>query len=342
MPLIVILATGGTIASRADVHGAAVATDTADRLVRTARVSAPGIDLEAVDVLRKNSFNLTLGDLRVVADAISDQLARPEVDGVVVTHGTDTMEETAFLADLVHDDLRPVVFTGAQLSADHDGSDGPANLRDAILLAAAPAARGIGVLVSFAGDVFAARGVRKAHALELAPFTAAGTGPVGHIRGGAVDIRVHPVRRSARKLPDASFDRIRVDAVLAYPGADAALLRAAVAAGARGIVLIGSGTGNPNSALVPTVRDAHAAGIVVALSSRAGDGPVAPIYGGGGAVDAVAAGAVPTGDLPWPQVRILLALLLAESDAEAARRELLRYCAPNTDTARSPIPASAG
>lgn len=329
MPRIVILATGGTIASRVDAQGAAVASDAAAELVAGLGASLGGIEVEAVDILRKNSFNLSLGDLRCIVEAIARQLDRPEVDGIVVTHGTDTVEETAFLADLVHADARPVVFTGAQRSADQVASDGPANLRDAILLAAAPSARGLGVLVSFAGEVFAARGMRKTHSLEMSPFSSAGTGPIGHVRNREVDIRLRPVRLEALALPTPAFDGVRVDAVLTYPGADASLLQASVRAGASGVVVIGSGTGNPNSAVVQAIRQAVTDDVVVALASRAGDGPVVPIYGGGGAVDAIAAGAVATGDLPWTQVRILLALLLSEGGPTADTRDRLdRSCGP--------------
>ncbi|MGK9147987.1 asparaginase [Plantibacter flavus] len=330
MPRIVILATGGTIASRVDEHGAAVASDAAAQLLHGLDRELEGIEVEAVDVLRKNSFNLTLGDLRLIVEAVGHQLARPDIDGIVVTHGTDTVEETAFLADLVHADPRPLVFTGAQRAADQAATDGPANLRDAILLAASPVAREMGVLVSFAGEVFAARGVRKMHSLEMAPFASAGTGPLGHVRDGRVDIRLRPVRLPARALPSSAFDTVRVDALLTYPGADESLFHAAIRSGASGIVVIGSGTGNPNSAIVTAIGEATADGVVVALASRAGDGPVVPIYGGGGAVDARDAGAVPTGDLPWSQVRILLALLLSESgDPAVVRDEIARYCSPD-------------
>lgn len=327
MPRIVILATGGTISSRDTSSGGSVATDSAEALIGTLGATLGDVTVEAVDLLRKNSFNLSMGDLRAVAVAITQQLERDDIDGIVVTHGTDTLEETAFLADLVHADSRPVVFTGAQIAADREASDGPRNLRDAILVAASPRSRDLGVLVSFAGDVFAARGLRKRHSLQMAPFGSLASGPLGHVVGQEVTYVAQPVRSENFELPSESFDGIRVELMLTYPGVDALFFDAAVAAGARGIVIAGAGTGNTNIALVDALTKARDNDIVVALASRAGDGPVLPIYGAGGAVDAVAAGAVPTGSLPMTQTRILLALLLDRYPAAEAAERLRRFCA---------------
>ncbi|QNE34630.1 asparaginase [Leifsonia shinshuensis] len=321
MPHIVVLATGGTISSRSGAGGS-VATDGGPALV--AGVEVAGVTVESVDVLRKNSFNLTLRDLRELSEAIAGQLGRAEVDGIVVTHGTDTLEESAFLADAVHSDERPVVFTGSQRPADHPASDGPGNLADAIALAADPAARGRGVLVCFAGMVFAARGVHKAETLAPAPFAAHDSGAVGLVAGGRAMFAASPVRPAALPRPGRGFDDIRVDAVVCHPGGDRTLFDAAVAAGARGIVLIGTGSGNASAALIDAIQAATRAGVVVALSTRVPRGPVVPLYGGGGGVDAVGAGALPAVTLPASQARILLALLL---DTEPADRVAHRFAA---------------
>jgi L-asparaginase len=159
MPHVLVLATGGTISSRTRPDGSAVAADPAERLLGSVPDLPPGVTVATRDVLRVNSFALTHGDLRAIADAVADALARDDVDGVVVTHGTDTLEETALLLDLVTDDPRPVVLTGAQRSADDPVGDGPGNLRDAIVVAASEAARGAGVVAVFASRILAAHGL---------------------------------------------------------------------------------------------------------------------------------------------------------------------------------------
>ncbi len=164
MKTVVVITTGGTIASRSDASGAKVAGVADAALLRAVPT---GVDLQVRNVLSLNSAAMTLSDMDDVRRAVADALAAG-ADGVVVTHGTDTMEETAFLLELMHDDPRPVVFTGAQRSADDPSSDGPANLRDAVLVAASPAARGMGVLVVFDGAVHAAGYSQGAHLGVLA------------------------------------------------------------------------------------------------------------------------------------------------------------------------------
>ncbi|MDL9978414.1 asparaginase [Microbacterium candidum] len=326
MAHIVVLATGGTISSRSGAAGS-VATDGAVALLGAALDSSQASTVEAVDVLRKNSFNITLADVRTLAEAIRTQLDRADVDGVVVTHGTDTVEECAFLVDLVHDDPRPVVFTGAQLSADRPDSDGPANLRDAIAVASAPAARSLGVLLTFAGRIFGSRGVQKADTLAPDPFSSRDGGPIGRVICGVVHLTARPARTSVLPMPGPTFGDVPVEILHCHLGSGDHAFRRAVESGARGIVLAGTGAGNLNTDLVAAVADAVAAGVVVALGTRVSQGPVVPLYGGGGAVDALAAGAVSLGTLSCVQGRILLALLLEHHTPRRAAELLSEYCA---------------
>lgn len=332
MPHLVLLGTGGTIASRRVPSGGSKATDSGTELIAAVGDLDADITVEVHDVLAVNSFNLELRDLRSISDAVADALCRDDVDGVVVAHGTDTLEETAALLDLVHDDPRPVVLTGAQRAADAPDTDGPRNLRDALVVAASPDSRGRGTLVAFAGEVFSALGLRKAHTIAPQPFANVLGGPIGRVRDRP-EYAFRPEARAPLARPAAAFDAIRVDILLAYPGADATLLDAAVRAGARGVIVLGSGAGNPGARLIDGIVRASAAGVVVGLGTRTGAGPVAPLYAGGGAVDAVHAGAVPLGMLPATQARILLALLLAEASgqrdpapAETARSRFARLC----------------
>ncbi|HEX7827234.1 MAG TPA: asparaginase, partial [Mycobacterium sp.] len=276
MPRVVVLATGGTISSRR-TNGAVTAVDDAATVLGGVEVS-DDIAVEHHDVLRIGSYRMSFADLRALAEDVTRQLERGDVDGVVISHGTDTMEETAILLDLVHGSAKPVVLTGAQRAADVVDGDGPRNLRDAITVAADPAARGHGTMVVFGGSVCAARGVRKSHTVALAAFTNP-AGTIGDVFTGSARLQGLPARPGPLPLPDARFDAIRVDIVAAHLGGDDVLLRAAVAAGARGIVLAAMGMGNASPGVAECIAEIARAGVVVALSTRVAAGPVLPVYG---------------------------------------------------------------
>jgi L-asparaginase len=325
VPLVTVLATGGTIASRSDAGRGATAQDAGQDLVAGLE-PPPGIEIRVEDVVRVGGFRMTLDRVHDVARAVAAQLRDAAVTGVVVTHGTDTIEETAFFLDLFHGDPRPVVVTGAQRAADAPDSDGPRNLTDAITAAAAPAARGLGVLIGFGGQLFPARGTRKMHTLAADTFANPAGGPLGWVHGADVGVGTTPRRGPA--LPLDAFDPtgVRVDVIACYPDADATALRACVDAGARGIVLQATGAGNANPAICAAVAELTATGIVVVTSTRVAAGPVTAIYGDGGGVDLLRAGAVPSGLLRPSQARILLAALLGmHRDADVVRREVARY-----------------
>lgn len=307
-----LLGTGGTIASRGGGGQGAVATDSAAAL---APAGADGPSVGARDVLTTGSYRLGLGDLRDITEAVRDAVLDPGTDGVVVTHGTDTLEETAFLLDLVHASPKPVVLTGAQRPADSPAPDGPANVAEAVLAAASPALRGCGVLVCFGGAVRSARGTRKAHTTAADPFR--GGTEVAHLAGGEAVLTARPARRPTLPLPTNTFDAARVEIVTAYPGASTDLFDAAVASGARAVVLAGTGTGNAGPGFVEAVGRAVDGGCAVLLGTRVPWGPVVPVYGNGGGVDLVAAGAVPCGDLNPFQARVLAALLISHGTSAA-------------------------
>jgi L-asparaginase len=309
-----LLATGGTIASRRTDDGLSATTPAAELLAAAGPL--PGLEVTVSDLTTVPSFALTGADVRGLLRAVRERLA-DGVDGVVVTHGTDTMEESAFLADLVHDDPRPVVFTGAQRPFDAPAPDGPANLADALRVAADPAARDLGALLAFDGLVFAARGVRKVETLRGAAFGAPGRGPVLRVAGGAVVPLGWPPRPPALPL-DLTADLPRVDVVACAQGSDDALLRAAVAAGAAGVVLEAFGAGNVPPPVAAAAAELVAGGVPVLVCSRVPSGPVAPLYAGGGA-SLARDGALFGGDLsPW-QGRLLLAAALALDPQDPGR-----------------------
>ncbi|GLX21332.1 MULTISPECIES: asparaginase [Streptomyces] len=319
MGRIVVISTGGTIASR--WMGSGFAAEADGREVMATAPLPEGVSVEVVDLFSVNSPRLTTAHQLTLLRTVHEVLADPGVDGIVVTHGTDTLEESAFLVDLHHHDARSVVFTGSQLPMGSADGDGPGNLYDALLTAATT--RGLGVLITFAGRVHAARGTVKTQAVALDAFADPSKELLGKIGFGKVAVLRNPERPAPLALPAMPELPPRVDMVMHHADADPLLLNAAVEAGAQGIVLIGTGAGNATPEIVEAVRAAVARGVLVALTTRVAAGPVTEIYTHGGAVDLVAAGAVPTGTLRAGQARIaVLAALLSATDPATRTRTL--------------------
>lgn len=325
MGRIVVISTGGTIASRWQGSGFAADAD-GNEVIATAPLPED-MTVEVVDLFSVNSPRLTTAHQLTLLRTVHEVLADAGVDGIVVTHGTDTLEESAFLVDLHHHDPRPVVFTGSQRPMGTADGDGPGNLYDALLTAATT--RGLGVLIAFAGRVHAARGTVKTQAVDLDAFADPSRELLGKVGFGKVTLLRTPRRPAALPLPAMPELPPRVDVVMHHADADPVLLNAAVEAGARGIVLIGTGAGNATPEIVEAVRAAVARGVLVALTTRVMAGPVTEIYTHGGAVDLVAAGAVPTGTLRAGQARIaVLSALLATDDAVERARILRESLTP--------------
>ncbi|HLQ86224.1 MAG TPA: asparaginase [Salinisphaeraceae bacterium] len=326
-PQVVVLGTGGTIATRLDPDtGAARVVASGDDLVAAVPELGDIADVSVQAVFQKTSFLVTPADVQQLAVAAREALAREEVTGVVVTHGTDTMEESAFLLELLLDPgAKPVVFTGAQLSGDMAGADGPRNLINAVRAACDPATRNIGVVIAFADSLLAARDATKSHTSRLEAFTSSRGARLGEL--GRDLIRIY---RPAAVRPTYAIDQLETNVALIHlaMGMDAELFDHVLEQGARGIVLAAFGIGNANPAICEGVARARERGVPVAITSRCGAGAVTPVYAHGGGVDLQAAGAIFAGDLSPEKARLALMVLLGRGDdIDTIRSELPRIAA---------------
>jgi L-asparaginase len=323
-PRVVAIFTGGTISMLPDpITGAAVpALDGAAILART-----PGLadiaTIEPIDWGLVPAAHMRFPQLLEIARLLREALSRPEVSGAVVVQGTDVMEETSFAWDLLVDSDKPVIVVGAMRSASDPGYEGPANLRDAIRAAAAPALLRQGTLVVMGGRILPADDVVKTHTDAYDTFAAPNLGPIGHVRHGQVMVgRARIGRRLVTPIPVSAPDMVPLITVTV--ATDGALIRAATGMGARGLVIAAPGSGNTDPDVLVAAMEAMQAGIPVALATRCVSGQVSGGYGfPGGGARWIAAGAMPASTLSGPKARIALALGLGAGLDDAGLRLLL-------------------
>ena len=320
--MIVLLFTGGTISMRHDaVVGGAVPTLTG----RDILAMAPGIDqLAELEVDDWGAFpgpHMTVERMWSLRQRIIEHLTRPDVDGVVVTHGTDSLEESAYLMARSVESDKPIVFTGAMRTSSDLGWDGPGNLGAAVRVAASEDARGCGVMVVISDRIFTALDVTKVHTSALEAFDSPGLGPLGVIDDGKVIFR----RALSAPIPILAPAALAtpVDIVYAYAGADSRLIDASREAG-RGIVIAGMGRGNIPPAMADGLDRWIAEDKPVVITSRAFRGRVGCTYGyPGGGRRLAERGAIFAGPRRPQQARIDVMLALGGGYTVAELRELL-------------------
>jgi len=311
LPRLLVLSLGGTITMTADGGGGGI-TPTLGAAELVAAVPGLGAvaEIEARSPFRVGSSSLSIANILDVAADIRAAFAGG-IDGAVVIQGTDTIEETAFILDLVLRDERPVVVVGAMRGPQQPGADGPANLLAAALVAASPQARGLGTLVVLNDEIHAARFVRKAHTSLTSAFVSDNAGRLGVVAEGrprvlarVAPVELPPLGASGDDVPPVALIKIGM-------GDDGRLIRAVPGLGYAGLVIEGAGAGHV-PATVAEILGEVAMRLPVVLASRTLAGPVFErTYGyPGSEIDLIGRGALPGGFLTGTKARLLLALAL--------------------------------
>lgn len=315
-PKVILFATGGTIAMRHDpekggevpaVGGAALV-----EAVPPLKDLAP-LELEVAEFSSLSSFHMTPDIMLRLALEIEKVLALPEVEGVVVTHGTDTIEETAYFVDMFLVPEKPVCFTGAMRSGSDISSDGPYNVFCSVLAASSPRMRGHGAVVVMNGEIHSAALVTKTHKCAVQTFVSPDHGPLGHIYKNKLFVeRASP--SSSRKALRPKGGMPKVSILKAYTGMDSALLDMLVESGVDGLVIEGFGQGNFPAGMVPGIERALGKGIPVVAASRVMAGRIMPVYADvGGAEHLRSLGVLLAGELNSQKARLRLMLAMGMS-----------------------------
>ena len=319
LPKVLLLATGGTISNRT---GGRL---TADELVK----SVPNLDqrvrVEAEQFLNVSSGAVTIAQWLDLARRANERFKKdPELSGIIVTSGTDTLEELAYFLHLTVIDPRPVVVVGSMRNPSQLGYEGAANLDDAFRVAADPASKGLGTLVVLNDEINSAREVTKTDSQRLDTFDSRDYGALGRVIDRVVYFR-KPVRRHTANSefdPTTIQDLPRVDVILTYQGAPGDLIKAAVDAGAKGIVIAGAGVGATSGTQGEGITYATEKGAFVVLTTRTGSGSGGG--GGGGRGGATPGRRIGGDDLQPVKARILLMLALAKTQDPAEIQRIFR------------------
>lgn len=309
MRVVALVFTGGTISMRFDAGiGGAVPSLGADEIVAAARGIEHVAELRVEEWGRFPGPHMTTERQWALRNRLLALVNDPAIDGVVVTHGTDTIEESAYLATRSIETEKPIVFTGAMRNASELSWDGPANLSDSVRVAASDDARGHGALVMLNGRVFSALDVTKAHTHLLDAFESPGLGPIGVVDDGEVVFRRSLPPFAPIVAPAALATP--VDLITAYAGADSRFVDVSRAT-AKGLVVAALGRGNVPVAMAEGIARCLGDGMPVVVASRAPRGRVGTTYGyEGGGRQLANAGAIFTGSRRPQQARIDLMLAL--------------------------------
>ena len=269
MKKILLIGTGGTIAE--DISNGNEVMLTAESLVKSVRTLGSIASVEAIDFMKVPSPAIQFNDVLGISKKIRNEIHERKFDGVVVTVGTDTLEEAAYFLDLALDEKVPVVITGSMRSRIHSSSDTDYNLETAVLAAASDELEGVGAVVVMNGEIHQAKYVSKTNTSSVASFQSPGYGPIGVISGQKVILYAKPISRAHIRVDEV---KSRVDLLTCCVGIDGSLVRAAIKLGADGLVVEAFGGGDVTPSLVPALEEAISNGLSVVLVSRCITGPI--------------------------------------------------------------------
>lgn len=304
-----LITTGGTIASREISEG--LLKSGAISGVELAEICQLPADIEVkvVDVFQLPSMHIGFNEMMVLRQAILAEFKDATVDGVVVTHGTDTLEETAYFLDLTIDDSRPVVVTGSQRSPDDVGTDVYSNLRNSVYVAVDQTLHDVGTVVVFNERIYTAKYVKKVHSSNLQGFDSFGHGYLGIIDNNKVRVYQKPIYREIHTVP---ADIPRIDIVKCHSGQDGYMIDLLTRGETKGIILEAAGRGQVSPHMVEAIDKAIKKGVVFVLTTSAEEGNAYPTYGyPGSAHDLLSRGVVLGSDYDSKKARIKLAVILS-------------------------------
>lgn len=307
---IYLLATGGTIASKENEHGRFSSGKlTGEQLVEKLQVPS-GIQLHVESLFQKPSFHMTLSDLVVLKNRLHELLHDEQVDGIVITHGTDTLEETAYFLDLTVPAIKPIVITGSQRAPNEMGTDAFLNLKQAIMAACCGDLINAGVVCVFNERIYTAKYVTKEHTSNVQAFTSFGYGYIGVIDNDRVHIYQKPLHQETYPFNDVLLPK--VDIVKAYLDGDEKFLQCAIEHNVDGIVLEGAGRGQVPPRFMKSVKEACKKGIKMVLTSASKEGFTHTTYEyEGSAYDLFQNGVIVGTDLNSKKARMKLIVLLS-------------------------------
>jgi L-asparaginase len=321
LPRVVVLATGGTIASTYDESiGALRAALTGDEIVESVEGLAELAVVEVEQVANVNSRDMTPAVWLDLSRRANELLAQPDIAGIVVTHGTDTLEETAYFLDLTVDSEKPVVIVGAQRAPTMYDTDGPRNMLNAVRVAVSPEAVGMGTMVVMNGQINAAREVTKTNTLDVETFQTLDFGLLGIADIETVRFYRAPMRRQTIPL-DPSAELANVVIISEYAGSDGRALELLLEDGnLDGVVVAGLGLAHVSTPTLEALRQVRAAGIPVVVASRVPTGRIVPLYANN--IDLLEMGAVQADNLSPQKARVLLMVAMTHTTDTERLREI--------------------
>ncbi|GAA0458812.1 asparaginase [Alkalibacillus silvisoli] len=312
MSKVVLITTGGTIASKPKHPSGKLSSGamTGEELASLCELPEE-IDVVIDSAFQKPSVHLDFNDWIRLKNKVEYHFQDESVSGVVVTHGTDTLEETAYFLDLTVNDERPVVVTGSQRSINDLGSDVYINLRHAIYSACSSDLINVGTVVVFNERIFAAKHVKKEHASNIQGFNSFGFGYLGIIDNDLVQVYQKPLKREVYSLGN---QMPRVDIVKCYTDGDGVVIDSLINAGTKGIILEGVGRGQVSPKMMPAIIRSIKKGIVVVITTASEEGAVYPTYDyEGSAYDLINHGVLLGSDYDSKKARVKLAVQLSEN-----------------------------